>query len=208
MRVLVFGASITQGYWDTEGGWVDRVRKYYDTLQIQDFSVSQPSVFNLGISADTSTDVLNRFDAEVHARSFKSKEVAVVLAIGTNNAVREADRFWSTPEKYRADLEALIAKASKFTKKIMFVGLPSCDETRTMPVAWGDFTYTNERLWLMEQTMREVCRAHDLPHVPIFETFQAEHAKQNLLRDGLHPNNAGHELIANLVRPELDGLLP
>lgn len=30
MRVLVFGDSITQGFWDTEGGWVERLRKYYD----------------------------------------------------------------------------------------------------------------------------------------------------------------------------------
>jgi lysophospholipase L1-like esterase len=32
-------------------------------------------------------------------------------------------------------------------------------------------------------------------------------SKQQLLSDGLHPNNVGHELIANLVRPEFEKLL-
>ncbi len=207
MRVLVFGASITQGYWDTEGGWVNRLRKHYDELQVKDFSISQPSIFNLGISADTSEEVLNRFEHEARARSLKHQTVAVIFAIGTNNAVIESGEPWSTPEQYRADLEALVAAARRFTDKIIFVGLTPCNEARTIPVSWGDFTYTNERLWMMEQAMREVCETHSLPHTPVFETFQDEQKKRDLLPDGLHPNNAGHELIASIVLPELDKLL-
>lgn len=38
VRVLVFGDSITQGFWGTRGGWVDKLRQHYDELQLQDFS--------------------------------------------------------------------------------------------------------------------------------------------------------------------------
>jgi lysophospholipase L1-like esterase len=31
MIVLVFGDSIAQGYWDSEGGWVERLRKANDS---------------------------------------------------------------------------------------------------------------------------------------------------------------------------------
>lgn len=186
---------------------MQRLRKHYDTLQVQDFSKSQPSLFNLGISADTSADVLNRFVSEVKARSLKDQNIAIIFAIGTNNAVQEAGKFWSTPEKYRTELEGLISQGRQFSDKLLFVGLTPCDESRTMPVAWGDFTYTNERIWLMEQTARAVAAYHALPHVPVLEIFQKKQKEQELFVDGLHPNNAGHELIANLVRPELDKLL-
>ncbi len=206
MRVLVFGASITHGLWDTEGGWVQQLRNHYDSLQIQDFSISQPDVFNLGISGDTTTDVLRRFKHETEARARKRQKVAIIFAIGTNNALKEGGKFWSTPEAYKVELESLISQARGFSQKVLFVGLTPCDESRTMPVSWGDFNYTNGRIWLMEQTMRAVCAGHDLPHVPIFETFQAKAKQQELLSDGLHPNNVGHELMANLIRPELDRL--
>lgn len=46
MRVLVFGDSITQGYWDTEGGWVKRIRSHYDLLQITDLNGrDEPTIF-------------------------------------------------------------------------------------------------------------------------------------------------------------------
>lgn len=207
MRVLVFGASITQGFWDTEGGWVARVRKHYDELFIKDFSKLQPAVFNLGVSADTSTDVLNRFDADAKSRGLKDKIGAVIFAIGTNNALQEGDKFWSTPEQYESELEQLVAKARNYASKIMFVGLTPCDEKRTMPVAWGDYTYTNERIWLMDQTMRKIAAKNSVPHVPMFETFQDRQTELDLYADGLHPNNAGHEIIADLVLPELEKLL-
>lgn len=29
MKILVFGDSITQGYWATNGGWVDMLKTHY-----------------------------------------------------------------------------------------------------------------------------------------------------------------------------------
>ena len=56
--------------------------------------------------------------------------------------------------------------------------------------------------------VQKVAAEQKLPFVPVFETFQAKMAAgENLLADGLHPNDAGHELIFQLVRPELDKLL-
>lgn len=63
MRVLIFGD--TQGYRDTEGGWADKLRKHYDELQVQDFGKGQPTIFNLGISADDSRNVLSQAEAEI-----------------------------------------------------------------------------------------------------------------------------------------------
>jgi hypothetical protein len=70
MRVLVFGDSITQGYWDTDGGWVDRIRRHFDTIQATDLQDNdEPTIFNLGISADNSRNILERIETETISRT-------------------------------------------------------------------------------------------------------------------------------------------
>jgi lysophospholipase L1-like esterase len=56
--------------------------------------------------------------------------------------------------------------------------------------------------------MAEVAKEQKIPFIPIFDNFmKAVESGADLLPDGLHPNNDGHELIFQLVRPELDKLL-
>lgn len=209
MRVLVFGASITQGFYDTEGGWVNRLRKYYDTLLINNPSVDQPTVFNLGISGDTSKDVLKRFETEARARVWPGEKFTFIFSIGTNNARADKNgKAESTPEEYREDIEELINIAKKFSEKMMFVGLPPCDEKLTTPVSWRDIYYTNKHIFTVEREMRKVASEHNFIHVPTFEIFQDKiKAGEKLFFDGVHPNSEGHKLIFKLVRPELDKLI-
>jgi lysophospholipase L1-like esterase len=208
MRVLVFGASITQGFWDTKGGWVGRLRKYYDEKALQNIQQDNYStIFNLGISGDTTAGLLKRLDAETEAR--KNQELAFIFSIGTNNAAVEGNgKQWSSPETYRSELEQIIEKARKYSSKIMLVGMSSCDETKTTPVFWQDINYTNDRMFEFEQVMRQVSREQNLAHVPVFEVLkEKQEAGEEMFADGLHPNNKGHELIFKLVQPKLDELL-
>jgi lysophospholipase L1-like esterase len=209
MRVLVFGTSITQGFWDTEGGWVARLRKYYDTQQVKDFSKDNPTIFNLGISADTTTDILRRFEAETQARA--REEMAIVFDMGLNDSAIEHGKERCSPDEYKNQVEQLITKATKYTDKIMFVGLTPCDQKLTDPVPknWHEnLSYTKQRISMFEKVLQDTCDEHQLPHVALLETLQSKvDSGENLLADGLHPNNDGHELIYQLVRPELDKFL-
>lgn len=210
MRVLVFGASITQGFWDTEGGWVARLRKHYDQIQIKNpTAYDQPEIFNLGISGDTTQGVLKRFKSETEARLWPGEKFAFIFSVGTNNAVIENNVNRSSPEKYTADLENLISQAREFSKLMMFVGLPPCEESKTTPIPWAKaIHYTNDRIASIDKAMHKVSVHNDFIYVPVFEPFQTRLIKgEDLLADGLHPNNEGHELIFQLVRPELDKLL-
>ena len=209
MRVLVFGASITQGFWDSQGGWVQRLRAHYDTKQIKNLTQDNPTIFNLGISADTTEDILRRFENETKARA--RKDMAFILTAGVNDAAIVAGQERSTTQKYKAQIEELIDKAKRYSPMVLCVGIGPCEERLTDPVPkyWhDDLRYTNEKLFKFEKIMRQVCAEEDIPHVAIFETMQAEIAKgRELLADGLHPNDAGHQLIFELVRPKLDELL-
>lgn len=203
MRVLVFGDSITQGYWDTEGGWVDKLRKYYSKLQVQDFSKDQPTVFNLGITADDSRHILTRAKAETGARTGYGTQPICIIQIGVNDSCTEPTLNRVPLEEYKSNLEKLIALLVPITHKVIFVGMAACDETRTTPVSWGEYYYTNKHIKAYEDQMKAVAKAASIPFVPVFDEFAKAMQNHELLADGLHPNNHGHEVIFEIVKPHL-----
>jgi lysophospholipase L1-like esterase len=201
-RILIFGDSITQGMWDSRGGWAQRLIDDQFERQMADLEADLPLVFNLGISADTTTHLLKRFEAETKAR--QRPGLAFVFAIGTNDSMLADGQPFLAPEQYAANIESLVAKAKQFTdpQRILFVGLQPCDETRTAPVSWGSFEYTNQRLQLFDRKLKEVCAGQAVAYAPVFEAFQkAQKDEHDLLIDGLHPDDKGHELMYQLVAP-------
>lgn len=206
MRVLIFGDSITEGMWDSKGGWAHRLVADFFAEQMKDLSNNDvPWVINLGISGNTTRDLLTRL--EVEAAACMDKEKVFVIAIGTNDAWTNGDgSFNMTVEEYADNIKQLIAKARKFSNKILFVGPPCAEESRTLPVSWCDISYTNERLQLFDRALRDICAAEGVGYLPIFDAFREQHLHQNLLPDGLHPNDAGHLLIYERVKLALQNL--
>ena len=202
MRVLVFGASSAQGYWDSQGGWADRLKHYYDELQMKDFSVDIPKVMNLGVSGDTTQQILNRIEQETSARQ-NEKGVAIVIQVGSNNAAEFDGQLRSTPETYKNDMVKIIDRAKKFTDKVIVIGFPAVNETKTNPIAWADLNYKNQNIKTFEDAAMTAAQEVGIPFVPVFESFKEGMNAQ----DGLHPNDEGHKLIFELVRPALDKLL-
>ncbi len=209
MRVLVFGASITQGYWDTQGGWVQRLRTYYDKKQVEDLTKDNPSIFNLGVSADTTKDILERFEPETKAR--QRPNMAFIFSCGNNDSSILNGQEKSTPQKFESELNELFGKAKKYSSKIMFVGPGPCEESLTNPVPqwWNkDLVYTNERILAFGKTAQKVCADNQIPYVQIFDAMKSRIDQgEKLLIDGLHPNDAGHELMFKLIQPEFDKLI-
>ena len=207
MRVLVFGDSITQGYWDTEGGWVDKLRKHYDELQVQDFDKDQLTIFNLGISADTSRNILARAKAEIKARTRHNVPPVVIVQIGVNDSCAEPSGNMVEINEYKTNLEKIIEALQPISSKLIFVGLSACDETKTTPVSWGEYHYTNKDIKSYEDQMKAVANAASVPFVPVFDKFAKAMRTRELLADGLHPNKEGHEAIFNIAKPHLLPLL-
>jgi lysophospholipase L1-like esterase len=210
VRVLVFGASITQGFWDTEGGWVARLRRHYDELQLEDvLSNDEPTIFNLGISGNKVANILKRFTNETEARAHRDEDFAFIFSIGTNDSSIEDGEPRVELSDYKADLQKLVELAKTCSDKILFVGLFPVEEELTTPVPWREnLSYTNERLSLFNVTMKEVASNNNLSYISAFDAFkQKMDAGEKLFADGLHPNNEGHELIFKMVQPELDRIL-
>ncbi len=213
MRVLIFGDSITQGYWDTDGGWVERLRKHFDSIQVTDLEgLDEPTIFNLGISADNSRGILNRIEPETIARTRHGNLPALIIQIGINDSSYDAlpgDESVSLPiEKYEHNLKKIIEKTKPLSSKIIFVGLSACDESRTNPVTWGDFHYTNEAIKNYENKMKDIAVEYNCDFIPVFDAFIEELKKgKEFLPDGLHPNNEGHAFMSEIIMKELVPLL-
>jgi lysophospholipase L1-like esterase len=211
VRVLVFGASITQGFWDTEGGWAVRLYKHYAKLKLREITAEDdyPDVFNLGISGDTSKDLLRRFESETSARLTNQRQGAIIFSIGTNNAITNKQGELVSPlSTYKEDLEQLIEKARQLTTKIMFVELVPCEEDRTTPVFWRDIYYRNKDIAAVNGVIRQVANDNQIKFVEVFEPMRQKMSDgAEFFADGLHPNDAGHQFIFERVQPELDKLL-
>jgi lysophospholipase L1-like esterase len=205
MRVLVFGDSITQGFWDVDGGWVSRLRRAYDQKAIDTDDYDQPTIFNMGVSGNSSDDVLARFDNETKVRA--NEELAFVFAIGVNDARTKAGVNFSDVERYHKNLTKIVSQARQYSDRILFVGLTPCVEERSNPVSWGDTGYTNARIKEFDSTLKEFCEQNGLSFVEIFEPFTKAGSETELLPDSLHPNDDGHQLIADIVKPKLEELL-
>ena len=142
MRILCFGDSITQGFWGIEGGWVERLRKHYDSISAKNLDAgTQPEIFNLGISGDTTKNLLARIEPEIKARTWENDAVVVIVAIGTNDDLFEGGTQWVSPREFHSNLEKIVGIIKPLASAVIFVGNPACNEAKTDPVSWGDYHY-------------------------------------------------------------------
>lgn len=203
-RICIFGDSITYGAWDKEGGWVQKLRKFLDKKNLSD-SNFYCLVYNLGISGDTTEDLLERFEFELKQRLKEGEEIIIVFDIGVNDSqfLHDKKELRTNPEKFKENIQKLTDLAKKFSQKIVFVGLTPVDESKTNPIPWDtNKSYKNEYIEKYNQIIKSVCEENDVPFIEIFNNLRKLDYK-NLLENGLHPNSEGHRKIFKTVKKYL-----
>jgi lysophospholipase L1-like esterase len=207
MRVLVFGDSVSYGSGDTQGGWVDRLKRVYGGEKISSGNMNLPTMYNLGVLVDDSAGVLNRFERETQSRYRSDRKVTFVVAIGINDSRMVAEFEHANVETYVRNLAEISSIARSYSSRIMFIGLTPCVESRTNPLPWVDESYTNERIRLFDSALESFCTNSGYEYVELFSELSIAQEQQDIFPDGLHPDGVGHELIADIVKPRLDALL-
>ena len=209
MITFIFGDSITEGLWDSKGGWADHVKAFVQSEEVASGIKNYHEVYNLGIDGNTTKQVIERFTAETTARLWPNEETAFIFAIGTNDTLhRNNQDFQSTPKQYKAELAQLTELAKKFSDRILFVDLLPVDEalTNPLPSSSSGKCYTNDRINLFNDILHAFCEAQSLPFIKVSELYQ-KHDYETLLADGLHPNDQGHEIIFDAVKPWVQELI-
>lgn len=187
-RVCVFGDSIAYGSWDPEGGgWVGRLR----TAGCRRVDRSDPNfdpytaIYNCGIAGNRVGDVLARFDVEAAAREAH----VVVIAIGINDVPHQGKS--GTPiAVFRDHYATLVARACAVASDVLLVTPTNVDETRS------EHNHRNTDIATVVDCVETIAADLSLPLVRVFGVLTADD-----LHDGLHPNSAGHEKLAQAIIP-------
>ena len=209
-RILVFGDSIVFGNWDEQGGWVDRLKSFFmkESLNNSDYYYM---VYNIGVSGDTSCELLERFEYEVKHRLWEreetgeKEEIIIILSMGKNDAafVKSKNSFNISINDFATNIKQLLIIAKKYSVKIVFVGPAFVDETRTIPTKWdSNIEYRNNNIEEYNEVIKFVCNENKIHFINMYEEFKKLDYK-SLLEDGVHPNSVGHKKIFEIIRDYL-----
>lgn len=204
-RILVFGHSNTWGAWDDEKhGWVTRLQ-----LAAEEKYKWRHEVTNLGVSGNTSKDLLKRMELEAKARLtgsevkrwYPRENNAIIVEIGGNDAGHVDNAVMVPLKKFVANLAKILKIAKKFVDQVAFLNCTTNIDSMTDP--WiSNISYKSAVTERYSMAIREFCKKHgtlliDI-HTPLSRSKTAVDPE-----DGLHLTAAGHKIIAEVVLDSL-----
>jgi len=198
-RICVFGTSITQGARDLEcGGWVTRLWRFVEIGIEKDDIKDDITIYNLGVSGDTSEEIITRFASEFKHRAREYAENIIIFDMGINDSVfrKSLNQNFVPMDKYKENLEKMYNGAKVLADKVIFAGLTYINEKIITPAPWAtDFYYYFNNAKEYNEAVQEFCQKIKVDFIDIFNTVD-----DNDLKDGLHPNAQGHEKIFTRVK--------
>jgi acyl-CoA thioesterase I len=141
-------------------------------------------IHNAGVSGDTVAGGLARLDW-----SIPQGTDAVIVELGANDALRGID-----PKVTRAGLDSILRRLKTRGLAVLLAGM------RAPRNLGPDYAREFDRIF------PELAAAHDVILYPFFLEGIATNAKFNLA-DGLHPNQAGVDVIVQGILPQVEQLI-
>jgi lysophospholipase L1-like esterase len=204
-RIIVLGDNVAYGGWDSEGGWVDRIREHVHTATLKTGGKSRYQVMNLSISGDTTADIIKRMRPEVTARLSPGWSPVIIIAAGTNDT-RSLDKPGNVEvnfEQYIRNMSEIIDFARSVTPKVLLVGLtPLASDS----LQFKNYFYEQKDVSGYDLGLVDLAKEASVPYVELFE-FMEPWIGKLYCWDGLHPNDAGHKMIFDHVKPALVKLI-
>ncbi|MFK7823538.1 MAG: arylesterase [Oligoflexales bacterium] len=179
-KIIFLGDSITAGY------GVNKSQAYPALLatKLKDAKLDSYNIINGGISGSTTASGLSRLKWQL-----KGKPKFIIIALGANDGLRG-----TKVDKTKDNLEEIINLAKESDLKILLAGM-------MMPPNYGK-QYTKE----FAKIFPELAAKYQIPLMPFLLKGVAGEPKLNQ-SDGIHPNEAGHKVIAEEMWPYLRQLL-
>ncbi|MEK7558693.1 MAG: GDSL-type esterase/lipase family protein [Patescibacteria group bacterium] len=202
-HILIFGTSTTYGAWDSQGGWVARLRKYIDKNQIESNFKNEILIYNQGISGAKTEDILKTLEPEAQARlgHNRDNEIIIILHVGINDTIYNEDlgKVEVSPDEFKNNLKLLLDKAKQYSEKIIIVGSMPVDK-RVDPMPWAPGrSYRNEYVGKYNEILENVSKEEKAYFVEVFKKF-IDTDYSSFLTDGVHMNDEGHKKLYEMVR--------
>jgi len=179
-KLVVLGDSLTEGY------GVAKESAYPALLEkkIHDAGKKEWTVVNAGVSGSTTASAVGRMKW-----LFKSKPDLLLLVLGANDGLRGLK-----VDESEKNLAKAIEYAQEQKVPLILGGL-------YMPPNYGkDYTEKFKKMY------SDLAAKYKIPLIPFVLEKVAGDPKYNL-SDGIHPNEAGHKIIADTIYEEIKGRL-
>jgi len=212
-QVFILGSSMVYGVGGSQGGWADLIKQYlHQKMYGEDGIGEKYEVYNFGKSGATIDFVKDTCMSQLEAYG-RGQRTIILLAVGGNNtkAEEEPHNFVSTPEEYENEMRELLSLLKQNSDGLIFVGSNNyVDESKTNPktnpLTGGRSYFTNSRRQQFAGIVKQVCDDLGIPLIDV--TVEKEKwLDAYIYKDGLHPNDAGHQLIFEAIKPTLDKYL-
>jgi len=193
-NILVVGDSLVYGKWDSEGGWVNHLRKYVDT----NYNLGKERslhVYSLGVPSELANRMENRFSCELGARINPQGKDLVIFAIGANDSCpnNKYAGKQTPPEEFKEALRRMATEALEKGCQVIFVGLLPVNPARKKRLIFSD-----EEIKKYDQYITEVCQELKVKKIEMFDYLKTLDFS-NLLVDVVHPNDEGHQILSKRI---------
>jgi acyl-CoA thioesterase-1 len=201
IRIGFIGDSITHGTGDeTLLGWPTRAG------QAEVARGHDVTVYNLGIRADTSELVADRWEAECQARLKPGFECATVFAIGINDSAHEKSaakngRRVALDESLKI-ISGMLDKARVFGPVLWISPTPVIEEMMPIDRIPGvSYDFRNEVIGEYNKAYQTQAATLAIPYLDLYTPLSTDSSWDSALRksDGLHPNSEGYENMASRI---------
>lgn len=198
--ILVFGDSNTYGYGDPQGGWVARLRRDIEK-RIREDDPFYGTVYNLGISGDTTADIIKRFPKEIKSRR-PEKPILVVVDVGSNDAqwLLKANKLRVSPMTFVKQYTKLVKMAKQITPHVIALDSGPVDEEKVDPIPWApNKAYRNQDIQLINQLIKSVAEREKITFISTWPLFYPVQSTD--YTDGVHLTSASHDRIYARIKP-------
>ncbi|HBR11067.1 MAG TPA: peptidase [Chryseobacterium sp.] len=202
---LFFGDSITYGEYDgVFGGWVD-ILKRYALQKYNEGNTNELILFNLGIGGETTEGLVNRIPHEMKARNSADGNI-VFLGYGANDLAKKDGNQLVNPEQFRNNILTALQTAKQYSKDIFLVSILPISENIDSKVSPTGKVRTNEDVLIYNQILKNIAIENSLNYIDFHSAFL--HDKEILLsKDGVHPNEKGYGIMAEIAIPIIEKYL-
>jgi len=203
IRIVALGDSITKG---VRSG-VTAAETFASLLESRAKAASyEVEVVNVGIGGERTDQALARFDRDVVS---KSPGILTVM-YGANDSYVDPGEPGPrlSPARFRENLETIVDRAEAAGMRVVLMTEPRWG-ANPKPNGLGE--HPNLRLADFMKVVREVAREKNVALVDHFEEWTRRESDgldlATVTTDLLHPNPAGHRILADTIWPVLEPII-
>jgi lysophospholipase L1-like esterase len=192
-NILIFGDSIAAGRnVQKTKSWPSLFSDYIDRKD-----KASTLVHNLSIVGNSTAELLLRLLPEIQARykkDYPNDYFVLIFAIGINDSknIVSCKKNRTSDNDFITNIKKIIDIASSFSNQICFIGFNPVNEQKLRKYS---APFTNESIIKYDKIIKNICKENKILFIDTYSYWTAEKYKKLLSKDGLHPNELGHQKI-------------